>query len=72
MGPLLDADYVTVDARRVDRPVALLSVDLETDYGSGLDEALSRTDRLLSFLARLGHRARPGPRGRSCACSAIS
>jgi len=54
MGPLLDADYVTVDARRVDRPVALLSVDLETDYGSGLDEALSRTDRLLSFLARLG------------------
>jgi hypothetical protein len=54
MGPRLDADRITVEARTVDRPIALLSVDLETDYGSGLDEALSRTDRLLSFLARLG------------------
>jgi peptidoglycan/xylan/chitin deacetylase (PgdA/CDA1 family) len=53
MGPLLDASRVTVEARTIDRPVALLSIDLETDYGSGLDEALSQTDRLLAFLDRL-------------------
>jgi peptidoglycan/xylan/chitin deacetylase (PgdA/CDA1 family) len=54
MAPILDADRVTVEPRAIESPVALLSVDLETDYGSGLDEALSQADRLLSFLARLG------------------
>lgn len=53
MPPLLDPSRTTVEARRLDRPVALLSIDLETDYGSGLDEALSRTDRLLDVLANL-------------------
>jgi peptidoglycan/xylan/chitin deacetylase (PgdA/CDA1 family) len=53
MGPLLDPDRVTVEARALDRPVALLSVDLETDNGSDLDEALSHTDKLLAFFARL-------------------
>jgi peptidoglycan/xylan/chitin deacetylase (PgdA/CDA1 family) len=54
MGPLLDPERTTVEARTIDRPVALLSVDVETDYGSGLDEALSQTGRLLDLLARLG------------------
>jgi peptidoglycan/xylan/chitin deacetylase (PgdA/CDA1 family) len=53
MGPLLDPERTTVEARTIDRPVALLSVDVETDYGSGLDEALSRADRLLDVVARL-------------------
>ena len=53
MAPRFDADRVTVEPRMVDSPLALLSVDLETDYGSDLDEALSHTDRLLVFLARL-------------------
>jgi len=53
MTPLLDANRTTVEARTLDRPVALLSIDLETDYGSGLDEALSQTDRLLDALADL-------------------
>jgi len=54
MGPLLDPERTTVEARTIDRPVVLLSVDVETDYGSGLDEALSQADRLLDVLARLG------------------
>lgn len=53
MAPLLNPSRTTVEPRTLDRPVALLSVDLETDYGSGLDEALSRTDRLLDVLADL-------------------
>jgi hypothetical protein len=54
MGPLLDPGRTTVEARTLDGRVALLSVDLETDYGSGLDEALSQIGRLLDLLARLG------------------
>lgn len=53
MAPLIDPSRTTVDARSIDRPTALVSVDLETDYGSGLDEALSQTGRLLDVLNRL-------------------
>jgi hypothetical protein len=53
MGPLLSPSRTTVEARSIDRPTALVSIDLETDYGSGLDEALSQTGRLLDLLARL-------------------
>lgn len=54
MGPLLDPARTTVETRLIDRPTALVSIDLETDFGSGLDEALSQTDRLLNVLARAG------------------
>jgi hypothetical protein len=54
MGPLLDPARTSVEARTLARPTVLLSIDLETDYGSGLDEALSQTGRLLDVLARLG------------------
>ena len=50
----LDPERTTVEVRTMDWPVALLSIDLETDYGSGRDEALSQTHRLLDLLARLG------------------
>lgn len=54
MGPLLDPARATVEPRWIDRPTALVSVDLESDFGSGLDEALSQAPRLLDLLARLG------------------
>ena len=54
MGPLLDPARTAVEARAIDGPTALVSIDLETDFGSGLDEALGQTDRLLNLLARLG------------------
>ena len=54
MGPPLDPARTTVEARSIDQATALVSIDLETDYGSGLDEALSQTGRLLDLLARLG------------------
>lgn len=53
MRPLLDPSRTSVEARSIDRPTALVSIDLETDYGSGLDEALAQTDRLLDLLARM-------------------
>lgn len=54
MEPVLDLGSVEVEARRIARRTALLSIDLETDYGTGLDEALAQTGRLLDLLARLG------------------
>jgi hypothetical protein len=54
MGTLLDPRRTTVEARTISRPTVLLSIDLETDFGSGRDEALSQVDRLLNLLARLG------------------
>jgi hypothetical protein len=54
MGPLVDPSRTAVEARAIGKPTALLSLDLESDYGSGLDEALSQADRLLDLLARLG------------------
>ena len=54
MGKLLDPARTPVEARAIDQATALLSIDLETDFGSGLDDALAQTDRLLNLVARVG------------------
>jgi len=50
---LLDPQRVGVEARTLDRPVATFSIDVETDYGTGRDEALSQLDRFLDLTAEL-------------------
>ncbi len=49
--PLISSADVSVRAMRLAAPTVLLSIDVETDYGTGRREALSQIDR---FLARLG------------------
>jgi hypothetical protein len=53
MSPLLDPDRTTVEARTLSTRVALLSIDVETDHGTGRDDALSQIDRLLDLLAEI-------------------
>lgn len=48
---LVGSGHVAITPRWLERPVALLSIDLETDYGTGRRDALSRLDRLLDLLA---------------------
>jgi hypothetical protein len=38
----------------IDRPIALFSLDVETDYGTGRTEALSQLDRFADLMADLG------------------
>lgn len=52
-GSLLDPGRVGVDARTLDEPVATVSIDIETDYGTGKVEALSQLDRFLALVAEL-------------------
>jgi peptidoglycan/xylan/chitin deacetylase (PgdA/CDA1 family) len=51
---LLTPDHVRVEPRTLDAKVALLSLDAETDFGTGRTEALSGIDRLADLLAELG------------------
>ena len=50
---LLSPDDVRVERRHLDRPVALFSLDVETDYGTGRTEALSQLDRFVDLMAGL-------------------
>lgn len=47
---LLSPDGIRIERRSLDRPVALFSVDVETDYGTGRTEALSRLDRFVDLM----------------------
>lgn len=51
--PLLDPKRVGIEARTLDEPVATLSIDVETDYGTGRTQALSHLDRFLALTAEL-------------------
>lgn len=51
---LVGSEHVAIEPRWLQQPVALLSIDVETDYGTGHTEALSRLPRLLDLLDRLG------------------
>jgi hypothetical protein len=51
---LLSPETVKIDPRNLDRPIALFSVDVETDYGTGRMEALSQIDRFVDLMAELG------------------
>lgn len=48
---LVTSDHVAVRPCRLDAPTALLSIDIETDYGTGRSDALRHVDRLLTQLA---------------------
>ena len=50
---LISSDHVTVRPCHMERPTALLSMDLETDFGTGRVEALSQLIRFLGLLADL-------------------
>lgn len=51
---LLSSDHVNVTPHRLAQPTALLSMDLETDFGTGRVEALSQLARFLDLLDGLG------------------
>jgi hypothetical protein len=51
---LLSPDGMRVERRDVEAPVALLSLDTETDYGCGRTEALDQLDRFTDLMAELG------------------
>jgi peptidoglycan/xylan/chitin deacetylase (PgdA/CDA1 family) len=50
---LLDPRRVGVEACTLDEPFATFSIDIETDYGTGRDEALSQLHRFLDLIAEL-------------------
>ncbi len=50
---LLDPAAMAIEPRTLDAPTALVSIDVESDYGTGLDEALSKIPRLIDLLAEL-------------------
>jgi peptidoglycan/xylan/chitin deacetylase (PgdA/CDA1 family) len=50
---LIGSGHVTITPRWLPERVALLSIDVETDYGTGRSEALSQAGRLLDLLGRL-------------------
>jgi len=52
--PLLTGGHVSVRSYRLERRTALLSIDVETDYGTGRVDALSQLARFLDFVASLG------------------
>jgi hypothetical protein len=54
--PLVTSDHVSVRPRRLETPTALLSIDVETDYGTGRTDAL---DALPRFLDAIGERRLP-------------
>jgi len=49
--PLVTSDHVAVRACRLETATALLSIDVETDYGTGRTDALLQVERLLAVLA---------------------
>jgi peptidoglycan/xylan/chitin deacetylase (PgdA/CDA1 family) len=49
--PLVSSDHVAVRPCRLDTRAALLSIDLETDYGTGRTDVLAQIPRFLDFLA---------------------
>jgi peptidoglycan/xylan/chitin deacetylase (PgdA/CDA1 family) len=51
---LLDPGRVGIERRVLDARVATFSIDVETDYGTGRTEALSRIDRFLDLVDELG------------------
>ena len=51
---MLDPRRVGIEPRRLDERVATLSIDVETDFGSGRVEALSKIDRFLDLMGALG------------------
>ncbi len=53
-GPPLNPDLMTIEPRSLESSVALLSIDVESDYGTGRREALSQIGRLIDLLAELG------------------
>lgn len=53
-GPPLNPDRMTIEPRSLESSVALLSIDVESDYGTGRREALSQIGRLIDLLAELG------------------
>jgi peptidoglycan/xylan/chitin deacetylase (PgdA/CDA1 family) len=50
---LLNADSITIEPKAFPGRAALFSIDVESDYGSGRWEALSRIDRYLDLAASL-------------------
>lgn len=50
-GSLVGSGHVSIVPRHLDRPTALLSIDVETDYGTGRSDALSQLGRFLDLLA---------------------
>ena len=50
---LLRSDGLRIERREVSRPVALFSIDVETDYGTGRTEALDRIDEFADVMAEL-------------------
>jgi hypothetical protein len=50
---LIDPRRVGIEARALDERVATFSIDVESDYGTGLVEALSHIDRFLDLVAEL-------------------
>lgn len=50
---LLDPVRIGVEARTLDERVATVSIDFESDYGTGRTEALSQIDRFLELLDEL-------------------
>jgi peptidoglycan/xylan/chitin deacetylase (PgdA/CDA1 family) len=50
---LVGGSHVAVTPRWLDRRVALLSIDVETDYGTGRRDALGQVSRLLDLLDEL-------------------
>lgn len=51
---LVSSDHVPVSPRTLDHPTALLSMDIETDYGTGRVDALSQLSRFLDLIGELG------------------
>lgn len=52
-GTLLTPAGLAVERRRLAAPVALFSLDTETDYGTGRTEALGQLDRFADLMAEL-------------------
>ena len=48
--PLVTSDHVAVHPRTLDTPPALLSIDVETDFGTGRTDALAELPRFLDFV----------------------
>ena len=54
MPTLLDLSRLSVVPAQVERPTALFSIDVESDFGTGRSQALSRLGALLEHVNRLG------------------
>lgn len=53
VGPLLSGSYCRVAARSLTSPAALLSIDIESDFGTGERDALNRLETFLDVVDNL-------------------